>query len=406
MAERVTAASPQTGEGGAKVKVDGSDAAASGAEAVAASRRLVIKVGSALVCAADGAPNGRWLATLGADIARLRAEGRHVIVVTSGAIALGRRRLGLSGRLRLEEKQAASAVGQTLLIEAWREALAPAGICVAQLLLTLSDVEDRRRYLNARATLETLLELEALPVINENDTVATAEIRYGDNDRLAAHAAQIAGADLLVILSDIDGLYTADPRADPDARHIARVVEIDASVEAMARGANAAAGVGSGGMATKIAAAKIAGAAGCAAIIAPGAVDHPLAAIREGGRATLFVAGASPESARRLWIGGRLKATGSVQIDAGARAALLRGASLLPAGVVAVEGAFSRGDAVRIVGPAGEVLGQGLAAFDAADVRRIMGRQSADIDAILGYRRRPAVIERHDLTLLTQLPET
>ncbi len=377
----------------------------SAADALGASRRLVIKVGSALVCGADGAPNGRWLATLGADIARLRADEREVLIVTSGAIALGRRRLGLSGRLRLEEKQAASAAGQTLLIEAWQQALAPSGICAAQLLLTLGDVEDRRRYLNARATLETLIELGALPVINENDTVATAEIRYGDNDRLAAHAAQIAGADLLVMLSDIDGLYTADPRGNPDARHIAHVAEIDAAIEAMATGANAAAGVGSGGMATKIAAAKIAGAAGCAAIIAPGAVDHPIAAIRDGGRATLFVAGASPESARRLWIGGRLKATGAIQIDAGARAALFRGASLLPAGILAVEGAFARGDAVRILGPAGENLGQGLAAFDNSDVRRIMGRQSADIDAILGYRRRPAVIERHDLALLMPVPE-
>lgn len=377
--------------------------AAQGAASAAAhaAKRLVIKAGSAILCGADGVREA-WLATLASDIAALRKEGVEVVVVTSGAIALGRSRLGLKGALRLDEKQAASAAGQAALAQGWQAAFAPHDIAIAQILLTLEDTENRRRYLNARATLRTLLALGALPLVNENDTIATSEIRYGDNDRLAAHAAQLVESDLLVILSDIDGLYTADPRKDGSAKHIPLVQAITPEIERAAGGVNQSAGVGSGGMASKVAAAKIAGGAGCDTVIAPGLVDHPLKAVLEGGPATLFRAAITHEGARRQWIAGRLKPSGRIIIDDGAAKALESGASLLPAGVKQVEGAFARGDAVEIVTLDGQLVGQGLIAFDAGDARKIAGAKSDQIEALLGYRRRPAMVEKDDLILRSE----
>ncbi|MDZ7629328.1 MAG: glutamate 5-kinase [Parvularculaceae bacterium] len=371
--------------------------------ALAGARRLVVKVGSAILCGVDGV-RGAWLASLAEDIAKLRAEGREIVVVSSGAIALGRKRLKLGGQLRLDEKQAASAAGQAALVEAWQAAFAPHEIAVAQILLTLDDTENRRRYLNARATFATLLELGALPLVNENDTIATAEIRYGDNDRLAAHAAQIAGAELLVILSDIDGVYDADPRRFPDARRLPLIERITPEIVASAGGANASAGVGSGGMASKIAAAEIASTSGAATIIAPGLENYPLNRILEGGPSTLILAPTSAENARRQWIGGRLKAQGEVHIDAGAARALLGGASLLPAGVTGVSGDFQRGDAVLVVAPGGAAIAQGLVAYGASELGLVAGKRSDDIEKLLGYRRRPAVIEKDDLALRKTSP--
>lgn len=368
------------------------------AEAARAAKRLVVKVGSAILCGEAGVREP-WLAALAADIADLRAAGAEIVVVTSGAIAIGRKRLGLSGALRLDEKQAASAAGQAALAQAWQTAFAPHDIAIAQILLTLEDTESRRRYLNARATFRTLLDLGAMPLVNENDTIATSEIRYGDNDRLAAHAAQLVESDLLIILSDIDGLYTADPRKDASAKHIPLVEAVTPAIERMAGGVNESAGVGSGGMASKIAAAKIAGSAGCATIIAPGTVDHPLKAVLGGGAATLFRAATTREGARRQWIAGRLKPAGRIIIDEGAAKALQGGASLLPAGVKDVEGAFARGDAVEIVASGGRVIGQGLIAYDAGEARKIAGAKSDRIEALLGYRRRPAMVEKDDLIL-------
>ena len=372
-------------------------------QALARARRLVVKVGSAILAGADGVREG-WLGALAGDIAMLRDEGRDVVVVTSGAIALGRRRLNLEGPLRLDEKQAASAAGQAALVEAWQRAFTPHGIAVAQILLTLDDTENRRRYLNARATFATLLELGALPLVNENDTIATAEIRYGDNDRLAAHAAQIAGAELLVILSDIDGVYDADPRLAPNARRLPLIERITPEIVAAAGGANPHAGVGSGGMASKIAAAEIAAASGASTIIAPGTDDHPLRRILEGGPATLILAPTTADSARRQWIGGRLKPQGEIRIDAGAAKAVLGGASLLPAGVQSVSGGFQRGDAVLVIAPDGAAIAQGLSAYGAPELRLIAGKRSDDIERILGYRRRPAVIEKDDLALRKAAP--
>jgi len=372
--------------------------------ALASARRLVVKVGSAILIGGGADARGAWLAALAEDIAALRTEGREIVVVTSGAIALGRRRLRLYGPLRLDEKQAASAAGQAALVEAWQKAFASHDITVAQILLTLDDTENRRRYLNARATFSTLLDLGALPLVNENDTIATAEIRYGDNDRLAAHAAQISGADLLVILSDIDGVYDADPRRVADARHLPLIERVTPAIEAAAGGANAGAGVGSGGMASKIAAAKIAGAAGAATIIAPGTDDHPLQRLAAGGPATLILSGTSPDKARRRWIGGRLKPQGEIRIDAGAAKALLGGASLLPAGVSSFSGDFQRGDAVLVVAPDGAAIAQGLSAYSAAELRLVAGRRSDEIEGVLGYRRRPAVIEKDDLAVRKATP--
>jgi glutamate 5-kinase len=362
-------------------------------------RRLIVKVGSALLVEPrSGRLNRAWLESLADDLARAARRGQQLIVVSSGAIALGRRHLGLAeGRLRLEESQAAAAVGQIRLARAWQEILEERGLAVAQVLLTLEDTEERQRYLNARATLNTLLALGAVPVINENDTVATAEIRYGDNDRLAARVAQMASAECLVLLSDIDGLYSADPGRDPQARFVAEVREVDAAVEAMASGSTS--GVGSGGMTTKIAAARIALGAGCSLCIASGRRPHPLRAVEEGERCTWFVPGTSPLAMRKQWIAGSLKPRGRLSIDTGAAAALGRGKSLLPAGVTRVAGRFERGDTVSIVAD-GREIARGLAGYSSADAALIAGRRSADIEALLGYRGREELVHRDDLVML------
>ncbi len=328
----------------------------------------------------------------------LRGRGQEVIIVSSGAIALGRRQLGLApGKLRLEESQAAAAVGQIRLAHAWKEVLEPHDCAVAQILLTLGDTEERRRYLNARSTLETLLKLGAVPVINENDTVATAEIRYGDNDRLAARVAQMAGADCLVLLSDVDGLYTADPTRDPAARHLPEVTRITAEIEAMAGGS--ASDVGSGGMTTKLLAGKIAVAAGCHMCIAIGREQRPLRRIEAGARCTWFVAQASPKTVRKQWIAGLLKPAGTLHVDAGAARALRGGKSLLPAGVTRIEGRFERGDAVTVRDADGVEIARGLSAYSSDDARRAAGRRSQELEAILGYRGRDEIIHRDDLVL-------
>lgn len=366
---------------------------------LAAARRVVVKVGSALVVdAATGAPARGWLAAFAADAARLRDRGQQLLVVSSGAVALGRRRLGLTRKaLTLPEKQAAAAAGQSLLMRAWEEAFEPHGQAVAQVLLTRDDTEVRRRWLNARATVETLLALNVVPVVNENDTVVTEEIRYGDNDRLAARVAQMIGADLLVLLSDIDGLYTADPRRDPSAERLDQVSEITAEIEAMAGGANAGAGMGTGGMATKLAAARIARAAGCATIITLGGRARPLQAIEDGEPATIIEAAVSAAAAYKSWIAGSLSPAGTLTVDAGAATALRAGKSLLAAGVTRVEGRFGKGDAVLVVGPAGEI-GRGLSRYDAADALKIAGLRSDAIEAALGFTAGP-LIHADDLAL-------
>ena len=370
---------------------------------LATARRIVIKVGSALLVDAARGVDTAWLAVLAADVARLRGRGAEVLIVSSGAVALGRRRLGLPlrGELELQEKQAAAAAGQSLLMRAWEEALAPHGLHTAQVLLTRDDTEMRRRWLNARATVETLLRLKAIPVVNENDTVATEEIRYGDNDRLAARVAQMIGADLLVLLSDVDGLYTADPRRDPAATHIPMVETLTPEIEAMAGGANAAHGVGTGGMATKLAAARIAHGAGCATLVTLGRRDGqgPLEAVEAGARATLFAAHATPALAYKQWIAGSLAPQGALVVDDGAVTALRAGKSLLPAGVAAVEGRFGKGDAVIVRDKAGREVARGLSAYGAEDAASIQGLRSTAIEAKLGYRGPAALIHRDDLVV-------
>jgi glutamate 5-kinase len=363
-------------------------------------RRIVVKVGSALlVDAATGRINRAWLETLIDDLLRLRRRGQRVILVSSGAIALGRRRLGLKpGALRLEESQAAAAVGQIRLAHAYKELLETHEVTVAQVLLTLEDSERRRRYLNARATLDSLLELGALPVINENDTVATAEIRYGDNDRLAARVAQMTGAECLVLLSDVDGLYSADPNKDPKARLIHEVRHITPEIEAMA--GRSASPLGSGGMAAKIMAARIAVAAGCHLCIAAGSHRHPLRRIEEGADCTWFVPTATPAAARKQWIAGTLRPAGAVTIDSGALRALLEGASLLPAGVTGARGRFERGDTVSVLSTDGAEVARGIVAYSDADAARIIGRKSSQIAELLGFRGRDEMIHRDDLVLL------
>jgi len=362
-------------------------------------RVMVIKIGSALV--ADGSqPRQAWLNTLLEDIARFRNQGVQIVLVSSGAMALGRPLLGRERTEKLEEKQASAALGQPLLMAALSEAAKPHGLVVGQALLTLEDTENRRRWLNARATLKTLLiQQSILPIINENDTVATEEIRYGDNDRLAARVAQMIGADTLVLLSDIDGLYTADPRRTPSAKHVPEVLSLSASVFEMAGGANEGAGVGSGGMVTKLAAAQIAWSAGCRTAITLGFTPHPLSALDGGARATWFKPPLTPESARQAWLSGHLSPEGIVRIDAGAADALRARASLLPVGVTGVDGRFERGAAVSVQAPGGEELARGITAYSAEDVRRIAGLQSEALEAVLGYRGRPAVIHRDDLVL-------
>ena len=374
-------------------------------------RRIVVKVGSALLVGADGAPDAAWLAAFTADLARLKARGQQVLVVSSGAVALGRRRLGLGlglakRALTLPEKQAAAAAGQSALMRAWETALEPHGIVAAQVLLTRDDTEVRRRWLNARATVETLLALGVVPVVNENDTVVTEEIRYGDNDRLAARVAQMIGADALVLLSDIDGLYTADPRRDPAARHIPRVTHLTPEIEAMAGGANVGAGVGTGGMATKIAAARIAQAAGCATIVTLGSRPEaagPLAAIEAGAPATVFAAALSAKAAYKAWIAGSLAPAGSLTVDDGAARALATGKSLLSAGVKAISGRFEKGDAVIVRNEAGHEIGRGLTRYDSADAERIRGLKSDAIEAALGFTEGP-LIHADDLALASVQP--
>lgn len=362
-------------------------------------RRIVIKVGSALLAdAATGTVKRDWLQTLAADIAELRRRGQEVILVSSGAIALGRRQLALPpGRLKLDEKQAAAAVGQISLAHAWTEVLEQHELTVAQILLTPGDTEQRRRYLNARNTMRTLLKLGAVPVINENDTVATAEIRYGDNDRLAARVAQMISADCLVLLSDVDGLYTADPTRDPNAQFIPEVRVITPDIERMAGGSSSA--VGTGGMATKVVAAKIAVGAGCHMCVALGREPHPVRRIAEGARCSWFYPSASPGTMRKQWIAGTLQPAGELFVDDGAVAALRRGKSLLPAGVTRVVGYFQRGDALIVRDAEGNEIARGLVAYSSGDAERLRGRKSSEIDALLGFHGRAEIIHRDDLVL-------
>jgi glutamate 5-kinase len=367
---------------------------------LAKARRIVVKVGSALLVEGrSGRINRIWLESLVEDLLRLRRRGQQVILVSSGAIALGRKQLSLAkGPLRLEESQAAAAVGQIRLAHAYKELLESRRVTVAQVLLTLEDSERRRRYLNARATLETLLALGALPVINENDTVATAEIRYGDNDRLAARVAQMAGADCLILLSDVDGLYTADPNRDPTAKFIDEVRQITPEIEAM--GGRPASEVGSGGMATKLLAARIAVAAGCRMCIAAGHPRHPVRRLEQGARCTWFLPAATPVTARKQWIAGTLRPAGALTIDHGALRALLAGRSLLPAGVTGARGQFERGDTVSVLTPEGTEVARGIIAYSDGDAAKIIGRHSAQIPDILGFRGRDELIHRDDLVLL------
>ena len=366
---------------------------------IANAQRIVVKIGSALVVDdKHAAPRAAWLDSVAADIQDLRDRGTDVIVVSSGAIALARHSLGLTHRrLRLEEKQAAAAVGQIRLAQAWTQVLSARGLTAAQLLLTLDDTEDRRRYLNARSTLNTLMALKCVPVINENDTVATAEIRFGDNDRLAARVAEMVQADQLILLSDIDGLYTADPRRDPDAKHLPVVEAITSDIEAM--GGEPPPGYSSGGMRTKLVAARIATQAGCAMAIAIGKVERPLRSLEQGARCTWFLPAPEGRTSRKRWIAGSLSPQGSFTVDQGAARALAKGGSLLPAGVRAVEGTFDRGDPVTILGPDGAVLGRGLSAYASTDAERIAGHRSHEIEAILGWRGRDELVHRDDLVL-------
>jgi glutamate 5-kinase len=367
--------------------------------ALAASRRVVVKIGSALLVEeGQGTVRGDWLEAFASDVAALRARGQEVVVVTSGAVAVGRRDLGFQGRpLRLAEKQAAAATGMVRLAHAYQEALGRHGLTVALVLLTLDDSEHRRRYINARNTLTTLLSVGAVPLINGNDTVATDEIRFGDNDRLSARVAAMISADTLVLLSDIDGLYTGDPHKDPDAVLIPEVHDITPQLEAFAGAALP--GHGTGGMVTKLAAAKIAVAAGCGMVIADGKPLHALRRVDQGASCTWFVPSASPQTARKRWIGCSLKPSGAVIVDEGAVRALAAGKSLLPAGVIGVEGVFSRGDAVVVKTMDGRELGRGLSAYSATEIALIMGHKSGEIDAFLGYRGRDEVIHRDDLVL-------
>ncbi|MCM2477179.1 glutamate 5-kinase [Rhizobium sp. CG5] len=369
-----------------------------GRKSLASYRRIVIKIGSALLVDRATGLKTAWLDAMCADIAALKASGVDVLVVSSGAIALGRSVLKVpAGALKLEESQAAAAVGQIALARAWSESLSHSAIVAGQILLTLGDTEERRRYLNGRATINQLLKLGAVPIINENDTVATTEIRYGDNDRLAARVATMTGADLLVLLSDIDGLYTAPPHLDPEARFLETIAAITPEIEAMAGGA--ASELSRGGMRTKIDAGKIATSAGCAMIIASGKTDHPLKAIETGARSSWFAPSGTPVTARKTWIAGQLQPAGEVHVDAGAQAALRSGKSLLPAGVRLVAGQFGRGDTVAVIGVEGREIARGLAGYDADEARQITGRKSAEIEAILGYAGRAAMIHRDDLVM-------
>ena len=362
--------------------------------------RLVVKIGSSLLVEPGRGLRQSWLASLAADLADRRAAGDQVIIVTSGAIAMGRSALGPENDLggRLDEKQAAAAIGQIHLAHAYQDSLAAHGIVTAQVLLTLEDTENRRRYLNARATIEALLRLGAVPVVNENDTVATAEIRFGDNDRLSARVAVMASADQLILLSDVDGLYTANPGLDANAVHIPHVETITSEIEAMAGGSGSA--VGTGGMVSKLMAAKIASRSGCRVTLAPGLGKHPLRQLGEGGPCTEFDASTTPRRARKHWIAAALGTMGIVTIDHGAAKALKSGRSLLPAGVTAIEGRFERGDPLLVRDPDGRDLAKGLSAYDAADARQILGQKTGAIASILGFQGRDELIHRDDLVLL------
>ncbi|TDI63682.1 MAG: glutamate 5-kinase [Alphaproteobacteria bacterium] len=366
-------------------------------------KRVIVKIGSALlVDRTTGRINESWLTSLAEDIARLHARGQEVAIVSSGAIALGRRALGLkAGKLKLEESQAAAAAGQIHLVHAYEEALRPHNITIAQILLTLTDSEERRRYLNARSTLEILLGVHAVPIVNENDTVATSEIRYGDNDRLAARVAQMISADCLVLLSDIDGLYNKDPTKYKDAVLVPEVKEITPDIEAMAETVSPrdAMGLGSGGMVTKLMAARICLNAGCHLVIGNGHTFHPLKAIEQGASCTWFVPSATPLAARKQWIVGALDPKGTIRVDAGAVQALRQGKSLLPAGIIDVKGHFERGDAVIVQGPSDQEIARGLTAYSQQDAAKIMGHKSREIERLLGYRGRTAMIHVDDLVI-------
>ncbi|HEV7435952.1 MAG TPA: glutamate 5-kinase [Pseudorhizobium sp.] len=369
-----------------------------GRKPLAGYRRIVVKIGSALLVDRASGLKSDWLSSICSDVTRLKAQGAEVLIVSSGAIALGRTVLKLPpGALKLEESQAAAAVGQIALARAWSESLSRNQLVAGQILLTLGDTEERRRYLNARATISQLLKIGAIPIINENDTVATSEIRYGDNDRLAARVATMTGADLLVLLSDIDGLYTAPPHLDPNAAFLDVIPAITPEIEAMAGGA--ASELSRGGMRTKIDAGKIATSAGCAMIIASGKTEHPLAAIDEDTRSSWFAPSSAPVTARKTWIAGQLQPAGELRVDAGAERALASGKSLLPAGVVSVTGHFHRGDTIAILGGSGREVARGLAGYDSEEATRIAGRKSAEIEAILGYAGRAAMVHRDDLVM-------
>lgn len=362
-------------------------------------KRIVIKIGSALLVDNEtGKVNSAWLTSLVDDVALLIKSGKEVIIVSSGAVALGRQNLKVgTKKLKLEEKQAAAACGQLALVGAYSKALEKHEFSAAQILLTIEDSENRRRYLNAKNTLETLLAAKIVPVINENDTVATAEIRFGDNDRLAARVAEMMGADLLILFSDVDGLYTANPKADKNARHISKIEAIDRKIEAMADGVGSE--VSSGGMITKIAAAKIATTSGCSTIIALGTVKNPIKNLLDGGKHSLFTSTISPHGARKRWIAHSLNVSGELHIDDGAVRALKKGNSLLPAGVTKVKGEFERGDAVLIIDKSGKTVARGLTAYSASDARKIIGKKTTDIEKILDYSGRDEIIHRDNLVL-------
>ena len=363
---------------------------------VAAAKRLVLKIGSALLVDAQGL-RADWLRGLAEDVAAARARGADVVLVSSGSIALGRRVLGLpAGALSLEQSQAAAAVGQIQLARAYQEALAPHGVTAAQVLVTLEDTEDRRRYLNSRATMETLLALGTVPIVNENDTVATDEIRFGDNDRLAAQIAVTIGADQLVLLSDVDGLYTANPQTDASARHLPLIEHITPEIEAMA--GDPVSGLSKGGMKTKLMAAKTAVGAGCAMAITQGARPRPLSALIDGARASWFLPEDDPQAARKRWIAA-MKPRGELFVDEGAARALASGKSLLPAGVTQIVGSFGRGEPVLILGPGRAVLGKGLVRYTSAEAKAIAGHRSGEIEAILGYQGRAALVHRDDMVV-------
>ena len=372
------------------------------AKTIAAADRIVLKIGSALLV--DRKTNTVDIARLkglAADIADWKEEGKQVLVVSSGAVALGRRRLGSRARGGgLEKKQASAAAGQSMLMHAWESVFDPYDIVTAQILLTRDDTEVRRRWLNARATVGALLDMGAVPIVNENDTIVTDQIRYGDNDRLAARVAQLISADLLILLSDVDGVYTADPRQNPDAQHIPYIEELTPEIEAMATGANAAAGVGTGGMATKLMAARIAGEAGCATLIAAGrAKKRGAQHIEEGRRCTLIAPSTTVRAAYKQWIGGSLATRGQIVIDNGCLRALGRGKSLLAAGVITASGSFEKGDPVEVLDETGAEVARGLVRYDAADVSTIAGLRSPQIKAALGYAGGPVVIHADDLAL-------